>query len=128
MTTVTLVHTNGDPGNTNHPRTTSASCAVSTNDREDERHNYDEYVQADVRLDPEGEELPLDRLAELRSARMTSAQEKGLILSKEASSARTKEAQELREHQEDPQALDIPPGLEPLPVKLKLVQNLDKAI
>ena len=98
------------------------------NDREDEHHNYDEYVQADVRLDPEGEELPLDRLAELRSARMTSAQEKGLILSKEASSARTKEAQELREHQEDPQVLDIPPGLEPLPAKLKLVQNLDKAI
>lgn len=34
------------------------------NDREGEHHPYDDYVSADVRIDAEGEYLPLDRLRE----------------------------------------------------------------
>ena len=39
-------------------------------DEEGEMHHYDEYVSADVRLDPEGEDLPLNRLREYQQSRV----------------------------------------------------------
>ena len=42
-------------------------------DNEEDHYTYDEYVRADVRLDPEGESLPIDRMAEVRAMRLRSA-------------------------------------------------------
>ncbi|KAJ3543853.1 hypothetical protein NM688_g5811 [Phlebia brevispora] len=40
------------------------------NDADGEVHPYDDYVSIDVRLDPEGEDLPQDHLAEVRAMRI----------------------------------------------------------
>lgn len=39
-------------------------------DQEDEMHPYDEYVTANARLDPEGEDLPFSRLREVKSVQV----------------------------------------------------------
>ena len=45
-------------------------------DREGETHPKHVYVNADARLDPEGEDLPMDRIIELRAMQTRSATRK----------------------------------------------------
>ena len=112
------------------PRNKVADCLSRyySNDEDGEEHNYDEYVQADARLDPEGEELPTNRVAELRSAIMTRAKANNHSVSREAHASRTVEAREMHEHREDPLVLEPTDDLIPLPDKLKLVADLPDTI
>ena len=71
------------------------------NDEWDEKHSIDQYVNADVRLDPEGEDLPQDRLLELNSMRVRKLTEKGRIWA--AKHAKCHDHVEVR--QEEAQAL-----------------------
>lgn len=96
------------------------------NDKDGETHNYDDYVNADARFDPEGDELPLERREELRSVRLRRSPRH--LVAKEELEERRAEAQELKENQEDPTPTEHDEDVEPLPHKLQRIQEMAEAI
>ena len=97
------------------------------NDLPDETHDVSEYVNADVRIDPEGEDLPWGRTGELKQLETAGSREVSMYMRtrrlREASEPRTLEAGELAVHNEpnedqpdDPTVLqlieheNLPPG------------------
>ncbi|KAJ3475421.1 hypothetical protein NLI96_g11847 [Meripilus lineatus] len=72
-------------------------------DKPDEEHPDHTYVNADTRLDPEGEDLPIDRMLELRAMQTrsgTKAAESRMVgrFMKEGVEPREVESNELRDH------------------------------
>lgn len=89
-------------------------------DRDGENHTYDEYVNADVRFDPDGDELPMERAAELRAMVTRSASK---LKSKEEAEQRQKEAEELHKNEEDPEATQPEEAVEPLDARMRAMEN-----
>lgn len=86
------------------------------NDSIGEVHPYDDYVSVDCKLDPDGEDLPQDRLAELRSLRVGPAasdvaRPRRTLVTREALEQRRQESAELSHHAE--QRADISADMGP---------------
>jgi hypothetical protein len=60
-----------------------------------EKHPQDEYVNADIRLDPDGDDLPVGRMEECRAIRKSHGKAQSSVL-KEVKEARVAEANALR--------------------------------
>lgn len=97
------------------------------NDSPGEVHNYDDYVNADARFDPEGDELPMERRAELRATRVRKLT-KRKIVSKEETEERKAEATALRENQEDPTLTEGDEAIVPLPERVQAIENFDDIV
>lgn len=91
------------------------------NDRKDETHAYDEYVNADVRFDPEGDELTAERRLELRTKRII--RKPARYLTAEELEERQAEAKRLEENKEVEKA-DEPPEIDGQDIAEKSVPNL----
>jgi hypothetical protein len=91
------------------------------NDTEEDRHAYDEFVNADVRFDPEGEKLPIERREEVRQGNRPSPErlEARRVVLKDGEEDRTREARELRENEEDPSPIIPEEDVVPLPDRMK---------
>ena len=62
------------------PQNKVADCLSQyyANNHDNEHHSYDDYVQVDIQLDLEGEELSTDQLAKLCSMRLKEARTSGI--------------------------------------------------
>lgn len=81
-------------------------------DNEGELHPYDEYVSVDHGLDPEGEDLPQNRLAEVRSIRVGPATSplpasSRRLISREELEERRREAADLSAHAQPARASPV---------------------
>lgn len=88
-------------------------------DRDGETHPYDEFVNADARFDPEGDELPMERALELRRMETRSRSFKAKAEVEE----RTAEAEELHKNEEDPVAAQPEEAAQPLDERMKGVPD-----
>lgn len=85
------------------------------NDRDGETHNYDDYVSADAKFDPEGEELPVERKKEILDIRRELEQLYSQRVIGDDSEERTREAAALYENREDPRPMEPADHKSPLP-------------
>lgn len=93
------------------------------NDTPDEVHPFDDYVAADVRLDQEGEDLPIDRLDEYRKMRIGPSEAdkplpaRGLVRPAELSAIRVRSKTKGRleaTEDTDPLLLEVTDAIRPL--------------
>lgn len=80
-------------------------------DGDEDEATYDEYVKADARLDPDGDDLPMNRLAELRAMRVQTRNSslltaKPKFISRQELEDRHVEAQKLQAPADDSRALE----------------------
>lgn len=101
-------------------------------DLDGEMHTFDEYVSADIRLDPTGEDLPRAHLEEAQRMREQSEDvlrlEAKRITPRDDVEERTREAKELWEHREDPSPIIPEEAESPLPERISRYEGFIQAV